>query len=343
MNSEEKPRKKRVGLIIVVILLAVLLVGLVAGAIYIKSRLGLVNRVDPSQSSTMSSEEAEEYLSTLETEDDGYTGETMDPSDVTWNTEPTQPPVPVPELINILLIGQDRRAGESRQRSDSMILCTINTKEKTLTMTSFMRDMYVQIPGYKDNRINASYAFGGMKLLNTTLLENFGVEVDANIEVDFNGFEEIVDAMGGVDIDMTRAEVAHLAEFYDYHHLVPGINHLSGEEALAYSRIRYIDSDFQRTGRQRTVLNALIESIREANMVQMLSLVEKALPLIKTDMTDNQIVEYVLDFFPMLIDCEIVSQRVPADYGFEEAEIRDMAVIIADPDATRALLEDITK
>ena len=367
-KQQNKSRKWRIVSIVaaVALLLCVSVVGV------IRHYLNMIDRYGAEDDYTMSAEQIhqmeqevirqereESIAASIEAEKWAATATTAAPEvETTPPTEPTPPPTEAPtepeeqteptqpkvyEVVNILLIGQDRRDSSSRGRSDSMILCSFDRTNNKITLTSFMRDLYVKIPGYEDNRLNAVYPIGGMKLLNTTLLENFGVEVDANIEVDFNGFEEIVDAMGCVDIDMTRAEVAHLAEFYDYHHLVPGINHLSGEEALAYSRIRYIDSDFQRTGRQRTVLNALIESIREANMVQMLSLVEKALPLIKTDMTDNQIVEYVLDFFPMLIDCEIVSQRVPADYGFEEAEIRDMAVIIADPDATRALLEDITK
>ena len=271
---------------------------------------------------------------------------------------PTQPPTEVPtmpadeteptegkvyEVVNILLIGQDRRSANERARSDTMILCSIDRTDNTITLTSFLRDLYVQIPGHEDNRLNVAYPIGGKGLLNATLLENFGVEVDANIEVDFSGFEAIVDAMGGVDIDMTTAEVDHLAEFYDYHHLVPGINHLSGEEALAYSRIRYIDSDFQRTGRQRTVLNALIDNVRDASMVEMLSLVDTMLPLIKTDMTDKQIIEYVLDFFPMLGDCKIVSQRVPMDNGFEYAEVRGMSVIKAYPNSTRDMLEKTTR
>jgi len=349
MNSEEKPRKKRVGLIIVVILLAVLLVGLVAGAIYIKSRLGLVNRVDPSQSSTMSSEEAEEYLSTLETEDDGYTGETMDPSDVTWNTEPTQPPVPVPELINILLIGQDRRAGESRQRSDSMILCTINTKEKTLTMTSFMRDMYVQIPGYKDNRINASYAFGGMKLLNATLEKNFGVLVDGNVEVDFGAFIDVIDMLGGVDINLTKSEAKSLNKntwmglSKEDWNLQEGVNHMTGAQALAYSRNRSVggDGDFGRTNRQRKVLAALIDKAKDLSILELDNLLVKILPSLTTDLTDAEILNYATILLPMISELKVKMMRIPADGSYRMTSIRGMSVLIPDLEESRELLKTI--
>ncbi|MFQ9799037.1 MAG: LCP family protein [Clostridia bacterium] len=100
-------------------------------------------------------------------------------------------------MVNILLIGQDRREGEGRQRSDSMILATINKKSQSIYLTSFMRDMYVPIPGYSDNRINAAYAFGGMDLLDDTIETNFGIHIDGNVEVDFSGFKTLIDMMGG--------------------------------------------------------------------------------------------------------------------------------------------------
>ena len=90
-------------------------------------------------------------------------------------------------IVNILLVGQDRLEGEGRTRSDSMILCTFNKRTRELTLTSFLRDLYVQIPGYGGNRINAAYAYGGMELLEQTLEQNFGVQVDGIVEVDFSG------------------------------------------------------------------------------------------------------------------------------------------------------------
>ena len=93
------------------------------------------------------------------------------------------------DIVNLLLIGQDRREGQDRQRADSMIMVTLNKKTKQISMTSFMRDLYVQIPGYSDNRINATYAFGGMDLLDSTLNTNFGVEIAGNVEVDFGEFQ----------------------------------------------------------------------------------------------------------------------------------------------------------
>ena len=103
------------------------------------------------------------------------------------------------DLLNILLVGQDRREGEGRQRSDSMILCSINPDTKQISMISFLRDLYVQIPGgYSDNRLNAAYVFGGFPLLMDTLHTNFGVSIDGCFEVDFSGFQSVIDILGGV-------------------------------------------------------------------------------------------------------------------------------------------------
>lgn len=102
------------------------------------------------------------------------------------------------DLLNILLVGQDRREGEGRQRSDSMILCSINPDTKQISMISFLRDLYVQIPGgYSDNRLNAAYVFGGFPLLMDTLHTNFGVSIDGCFEVDFSGFQSVIDMYKG--------------------------------------------------------------------------------------------------------------------------------------------------
>ena len=101
-------------------------------------------------------------------------------------------------------LDDDRREREGRQRSDSMILCSINPDTKQISMISFLRDLYVQIPGgYSDNRLNAAYVFGGFPLLMDTLHTNFGVSIDGCFEVDFSGFQSVIDILGGVDIEMT--------------------------------------------------------------------------------------------------------------------------------------------
>jgi len=248
-------------------------------------------------------------------------------------------------IVNILLIGQDAR-GNERARSDSMILCTFNKGTNTITMTSFMRDMYVKIPGYYNNRINAAYPAGGMDLLNKTLEHNFGVEVDGNVEVNFAHFAEVIDVLGGVDIELTRAEANYInGELRNEgvsSSLGEGLQHLNGKQALWYSRIRKVggDGDFGRTARQRKVLNSLIEEFRNADLNTMLNLVEEILPMITTDLSNAEIISLATELFPMLEDCNVVSQRIPADDAYSMTMINGMSVLLADMDAARELLKN---
>lgn len=128
----------------------------------------------------------------------------------TVKAENTDAEAATSNIKSILLIGQDKREGESRQRSDSMILATLDKDQRTVSLTSFMRDLYVAIPGYSTTRINAAYAYGGMELLDATLEENFGVKIDENVEVDFEVFQVLVDKVGGIDLELTQAEADYI-------------------------------------------------------------------------------------------------------------------------------------
>ena len=255
------------------------------------------------------------------------------------------------EIINILLIGQDARAGESRQRSDSMILCTINLHTNTLTMTSFMRDMYVEIPGYDPNRINAAYQLGGMGLLDLTLLKNFGVVVDYNIEIDFEGFMKAVDIVGGVDVELTQAEANYLNSRGNWDvdnstagqwSLQAGVNHLTGEQALAYCRVRAVgNADFGRTDRQRLVLNKILDKCKSLSMRQLDSLLKEVLPLVSTDMNSKQIDKYVMELLPLLSKLDSEQLRVPADGAYYDDVVSGMQVLVPDLAKNKAALSDM--
>ena len=121
------------------------------------------------------------------------------------------------KVKNFLLIGQDRREDEDeQQRSDSMIICSMNMRTRKITLVSLMRDMYVPIPGYQSNRINASYALGGMKLLDETIEKNFGIHIDGNVEVDFAGFIDSMSEIGGLEMELTQEEAAQLVYYQVY-------------------------------------------------------------------------------------------------------------------------------
>jgi len=342
------PTLQRNLLIALCAVLFVILVVLIFATAYVETALNRINR-PPEDDATLSSSEIEDIFKPEGTVDPNFTGPTYNPDDVTLPTvTPENEVAPIEGIINILLIGQDRREGESRQRSDAMILCTFNTKNNTITMTSFLRDLYVQIPGYKPAKLNAAYQIKGMSLLDETLAVNFGVHVDANVEVDFNGFMKIIDLLGGVDINLTKAEASYLntngnwgvsgeAGTWD---LKEGMNHLNAQQALAYSRIRYLDSDFGRTERQRNVINALIKEYKNQSWTKMESLLWEILPLITTDMTNSEIIGYATQLFPMLSGATIVTQRIPASGMYENAVINNDEFLVPDLVANRQLLKN---
>lgn len=244
-------------------------------------------------------------------------------------------------VINILLIGQDRRAGETRARSDAMILCTFHTGSNTLTMTSFLRDLWVRIPGYGDNKLNAAYVAGGMKLLNETLEKNFGVHIDGNVEVDFQQFTQIIDMLGGVEIELRSDEAKYLNRALSSKDMTSGVQTLTGQQALCYARIRSLDSDgdFSRTGRQRKVMEAVICKYRSAGVKKALTLLDDILPMVTTDMSKVQIMGYGWELLPMLSSMKIVSQRIPEEGTYTTPVIRNMSVLLADMDAARKMLQ----
>ena len=244
-------------------------------------------------------------------------------------------------ILNILLIGQDRREGETQARSDSMILCTFNKETKKLTMTSFLRDLYVEIPGYHSNRINAAYAQGGMPLLNETLEHNFGLQIDGNVEVDFSQFSGIVDLLGGVEIEL-RQDEANVINQETGSTLTGGTQLLDGTQALAYSRIRKLDADgdFSRTSRQRKVISALLDAYKDIGLNDLVPMLSQILPMITTDMNNGQILMCALEILPYLSKAEIVSQYIPADGTYTGQSIDGMSVLVADMDAARQLLAE---
>lgn len=237
--------------------------------------------------------------------------------------EDTWPEVHADETItNILLIGQNNHL------ADSMILCSINRETGQLSLISFLRDLYVSIPAYAGhgedkNRINASYYWGrrwagseagGMELLSACIEQNFGVPVEHCIAVDFDVFTQVIDTIGGVEIELTEEEARYLTKSVGYvGELQPGLQTLSGLEALAYSRIRKIDSDIQRTQRQRTVLSSILAKCRGLSLPQLHELAITVMPMISTNMTNTQITAYLWELLPRLPQLEIRSSVCPVD------------------------------
>ena len=325
-NQPKKPKKAwkivLIVLAVIVLLLALLAVGL---WIYMRSMLGLVNQVRETDPTFASTENTMPASTGSETQGESEATEASTEPEQTWPQV-----VSTQNVTTFMLVGQDNRAGEDHKLSDSMIMCTINRETKTLTMTSILRDVYVPLPAYAGhgagrNRINVCYALGsqwtgsskgGMEMLALCVEQNFGIPIDHTIEVDFESFEKIINLLGGVDIELTEAEAKYMTEEIGYvGDMEPGYQTLDGLEALAYARIRKIDADgdFSRTNRQRTIINSLLAKCMKMNLWDLHKLATEILPLITTDMSTDEMSNYIWEFLPMLKDLNIVSQQIPLD------------------------------
>ena len=314
--NPEKNRKKYVW-IAAGILLAVILIGAVAAGIYWNHMLGLLGKASEHTVPTLSQEELDAILGTEET-----VPPTTTPED-TWPQV-----VSDQNITNIMLVGQNYREDEPNKLSDTMLLCSINRETNTMTMVSFLRDLYVPLPAYAGhsggrNRINVCYALGstwkrssegGMEMLAKCIEQNFGVHIDHTIEVSFDTFAEIINAMDGVDIVLTEKEAAYMTDHVGYvGSFQAGENALMGYDALAYARIRKIDGDRQRAARQRTVVTSLIDKCRNMGLLELHDLATRILPLIITDMTTEEITDYLWELIPMVKDIQLESLTIPVD------------------------------
>ena len=335
-NKKHKRKPLRVILTVSCVVLALVLALLVAGTVYAEYLLNQMTYQDDTPRETLSPEEVQALLEETDPIGD-FTGPEMDPEDVSL---PMADIIATSEnLVNVLLIGADYQSGDIA-RSDSMILCTFNKTKNTITMTSFLRDLYVYIPGYGSMRINTAYALGGMDLLKETLEYNFGVEVDGAVEIDFSHFKKLIDLLGGVELDVNPAE-ADFINLKNKDRLKSGVQVLNGAQALWYSRFRGdATGDFGRTDRQREVLSVLIEEYRSVSFTELVSMLDDILPMVTTNMEKTEILSYVSGLFPMLMEAEIGTQRIPAEGGYYMTRIDGKSVLVPDIEFNMDILKD---
>ncbi len=250
-----------------------------------------------------------------------------------------------PDQINVLLIGIDAREGDTASRSDTMMLVTLDKANKQIKLTSFLRDSYVEIVGKNFwSKLNTSYFYGGIQMLSDTLEKNFRVDIQYYALVDFNIFTTIVDKLGGINVDVTKKE-----SHYTYNSGDVGVPvripagkdvHLNGEEALWYSRIRSLDSDFQRTQRQRKVITAIVEKASTKSPAELYSLAQTVIPLVKTNMSSSQIMSLGVSAMKnMVYNYPIVQHQVPADGTWEGKTIPGVgASLVMDLNKNQQLL-----
>lgn len=250
------------------------------------------------------------------------------------------------KIINILLVGADKRESWSQAgRSDSVMIATMDLKHKELKLTSLMRDMYVSIPGHGETRFNAAYSYGGVSLLYQTIAENFGIKLDGYVVVDFAAFKNVINTIGGVEVELTQAEYNYLITAYankktSVNKVKPGKNTMNGTQALAYTRIRQDNQgDFGRTQRQRNVLNAIFKEAKSMSLSELKNLAKEVLPCVVTDVTNEEVFSYLMSVI-MMGTTEIQQLRIPVDNGYTQQRINNQAVLVLDWDMNKEALQN---
>ncbi len=189
------------------------------------------------------------------------------PSTSPGETVPANPLELSADRINILLLGSDQRVEYGGYRTDTIILFSINQAEKTASMISFPRDLYVFIPEWGYERINTAMVRGGFDLLSRTLNYNFGIQPDYYILVNFSGFTQLIDSLGGIEVITSRS---YTDKYWDssYRTIPQGTVHMDGDTALWYARVRKASNDFDRARRQQEVLRAVANRLISVNALE---------------------------------------------------------------------------
>lgn len=266
----------------------------------------------------------------------------------------TSQPMGEKGVIHILLIGSDARDGSADGRSDAMILLSISRHTKKIGMTSLLRDMYVDIPGHKGNRLNAAYSYGGAELLLETVEENLDITVNRYVVVNFEAFANLVDAVDGVELELTQEEIELVNGYLNEYNLLTGqefgtnymdpskegLVHLNGPQALAYTRNRYIGTDFGRTERQRKVLSAVFDRLPKAVLTNHKELIDGLLPNLTTNLTQRECF-YLSLMLPFIISYDVEQGSIPAEGTYKDATIRQMSVLEVDFEANKKYLQQL--
>ncbi|WP_294409335.1 LCP family protein [uncultured Ruminococcus sp.] len=263
-------------------------------------------------------------------------------------------------VTNILLIGSDTREENVNGRTDSMIMLSVNRTTKEITMTSFMRDMYVEIVGKNSSgesvdfwdKMNAAYVYGGAELLMDTIEYNFDIQVDNYVYVDFYSFVDIVDAIGGIEIEVTDEEAEGMrAPIGEQNKILgneKGTDYLSGggkilmngNQALAYSRLRYVgNSDFERTERQREVITKIIDKVKTSDPLTIDKFMRSACSDLTTNMSKAEMLKMTYKGI-FSLGYEMKSLRIPDDDSYTYGTHNEQSTLDVDFDRYRQLLRD---
>lgn len=309
-----------------IIILSILIIGLSASALYIYKIINSVHR-------------------TILVDDKGnpLDREGMEIATDAPNQEETG-------VKNILLIGVDTRKNE-KPHSDTMIIASIDHKNKTLKLTSIMRDTWLAIPGRNDNRINTAIFTGGPLLALKTVNFNFKMDIEDYITVDFNSFMTVIDEVGGVQIDVKDSEIRSINREIAWHNFISdrkpsplltrsGLQTLDGCQALSYSRIRDVGNyDWERTSRQRKVLNEIFKKGKDISVTKVPGLINKILPNVDTSLSNTELIQLGISIINFRKN-EIEEYRIPANNTYTDEYRGEALVIIPDIKKNTKLLHE---
>ena len=309
--KQPKKKKKHTGLKIVGILFAILLV-----------LVGFVIGTKPGRS--MIYKAASSFVFSNVSKEDPHKGD----SDKAEQTEDTKTNTSVREekyITNYLIFGIEEFGGA--RNTDTMMIATIDTKKDTIKLTSLLRDSYVEIPGYKANKLNSAYGKGGVKLLMETIELNYRIKLDGYVSVDFQSFEDIVDLLGGVDIELGEKEAKYLnttnyISKKSNRNVKAGMNHLNGNQVMGYCRVRKVEtlggisSDYGRVVRQQRALKAIFDSYKSQSIFKLLPIAKECLGYVNTNLSQKQIEEAMSAVVENKIRT-LETFRVPVDGAFD--------------------------
>ena len=326
-NGKNKKGGKglKIFLIVMAVLLALILIAAGVGYWFIQNKFSKMNVITLPEDTYVYTEATDEYTRPPETET-APTEETT----VATTVETTRPPMSADDIVNILVVGQASRAGEEGKMADSTMLVSINTYTEEVTVFSILRDSLVQLPAYKGlnggrNKFTMCYALGyqqggtagAMEMTNICLKDNFGIEVDYNIEVSFDGFIKMIDYLNGVELELTQAEADYLNKdkLYVQRTIEPGVQVLQGMEALSYARMRKAagdgESDIKRTERQRKLVSALLEKFRYMSLSELNGWIDELLPMVTTTMTPSDVTRLAAKILPMVSRLTMKGETIP--------------------------------
>ena len=241
-------------------------------------------------------------------------------------------------VYNILLMGVDEMSTDSTTRSDSMILLSIDRENHQLKLTTFMRDMYVTIPGYGETKLTHACMYEGPQLTVDTIELNFNIRIDAYAKIGYDIFIDLVNGVGGITVaEIDETEARALAEEGVY--VEPGNDiYLTGEQAIKYVRIRHWQSDFARTERQREAITLIIERAKHTSPLKLLELAQSIAARIECTIPKDQLVRLLIDVIPCL-DNGIAQQQIPADGTWWDSIRDSLMVLELDFDKNQAILK----